>query len=163
MSSSVNTSRQRGTFSIVETSGARAAAEITASELFFAPATRKRPRSGRPPSIRKRSTLVSWATSMLASRLSPHLRVHVTPNQFLEQPPPVDLPDQRPGVPVARDIGRIPGHEIPDDLVGRVVPTLPQRLKDIPEDLADVAHLGGADLEHPCLLMFPHTSPLRPP
>src|SRR5579864_6823618 len=163
MSSRVKTSRQRGTFSIVDRSAARAAAAITASELFFAPATRKRPRSGRPPSISSRSTLVSWATSMLASRRSPHLRVHVTPHQFFEQPPAVELPDQSPGVPVARDVRRVAGDEVPDDLVGRVIPALPQRVKHVSQDLTDVPHLMGADLEDPRLLMFPHTSPLRPP
>src|SRR5205807_2498292 len=132
---------------------------MIASELFFPPATRSRPRRGRPPSMRSFSILRSVAIASARINGSPKCYADVAANKLLEQQVAIDLPDQRSGVLMAGDVGRIPRHEIPDNLVHRIIPTFDQGAVDVAERLLDVPKLAPSNLEHPGLLALSHTVP----
>src|SRR5262249_42223675 len=136
--------------------GASAAAAITARELFFAPATRSRPFSRGPPAMSSLSVPRSMVTVSARIDGPSQLCLDVAAHELFEQPVAVDLPDQRPGILVARDVGRISRDQIAHDLVNRVVPSLEQRVVDVAERLLHVAGLPGSDLKYPRFLSLRH-------
>src|SRR6516225_6593257 len=152
----VRTSRQRGTFSKTDRSGARAAAAITASELFFAPATRSRPRNCRPPVTRSFSVRRSVATASARIGDPPQRHLDVVAHELFEQAVPVDLPDQGPGILVAGNIRWIARDEISDDLIDGIIPAFQQRLVHVPQGFLHVADLAGTGVEYFRLLALTH-------
>ena len=54
------------------------------------------------------------------------LMLEIGAHQNLEELIPVDMPDEIAGIVVRRDIGRILGQDIPDDLIDRIITLLYQ-------------------------------------
>src|SRR5437773_11475784 len=161
----VTTSRQWGTFSSTDTSAARQAAVIIASELFLPPEIRTVPRRARPPltmifSMRSlRCLCVGVASSLPLFQFVFHVAAH----EFFQEQQAIDLPNHRARIAVTGHIGGIAGQKIAHNLVHRVIPFLAQRSVHMGKDLVDVLRVRGADPEYASPLAFIHGPSLRPP
>src|SRR3990172_11591705 len=136
-----------------------------ASEEFLAPDTSPPPRGGRPPVMTIRSTTTSSISLRrplrLMRRLRRQFRLDVGANQFLQKNDPVDLPDHRARILVARDVRRVPGEQVPHDLINGTVPLLRQGLVGVAEDLLRVPDRRRAQAEDPGAFVFAHGSTSR--
>src|SRR5256886_2769950 len=161
----VTTSRQWGTFSSTDTSAARQAAVIIASELFLPPEIRTVPRRARPPltmifSMRSlRCLCVGVASSLPLFQFVFHVAAH----EFFQEQQAIDLPNHRARIAVTGHIGGIAGQKIANNLIHRVIPFLAQRFVHVGKDLVDVLRGRGADPEYASPLAFIHGPSPRPP
>src|SRR3990172_2049900 len=85
--------------------------------------------------------------------------LHVVADQFFQQQQPVDLPDDGPGLLVARHVGRIAGEKVADDLIHRVVSFFPQRMIDVLKNLLDVLRRRRSDAKDTRAFALVHVSP----